>query len=316
MENVSAVGQFASTGFGTPSTPFNSGSSYGVSSSPPAFYASSMASTALQPGVMAIPQASGANFEANPGAEKRSGPGVGMIVGVVIMLIVLVGGGFLGYAYFSHDIAKPARVAATPLPVPKGSPLFADYFKDNMNGWDLLSQTGAYTVTLSNGVLTLEDDSNKLLPVFVPGGRTFGDFKLMVDAVLSKGDQSNGYGLFIRGASNQHSALATYYRFELYGDGSYAVFKGSVDGSGKSSTTALVDVTQHAAIQMQGSLNHIMVIAKGPSLTFVVNGYTLKVLSDSSYAGGSVALFVSNAPGAHPGAQAKFSNLALYSPDA
>src|SRR6185312_10857196 len=99
---------------------------------------------------------------------------------------------------------------------------------------------------------------------------------LVVDAVLSKGDQNNGYGLFIRGASNQNSQLATYYRFSLYGDGTYAIFKGFIGADGNSTSTMLVDYTNSPAIQKSGGLNHIMITAKGSSMTLMVNGQVLK----------------------------------------
>ena len=162
----------------------------------------------------------------------------------------------------------------------------------------------------------MEDDDHLVLPEFIPGNRNFSDFKLAVDALLSKGDQNNGYGVFIRGASNQNSPLATYYRLELYGDGSYAVFKGVVDANGKTNNTTLVDNMQSSVIQPQGGQNHIEITAKGPSITLSLNGQMLKTFSDNSYTGGSIALFVSNLPDAQPGAQAKFSNLAIYPPQA
>jgi len=130
--------------------------------------------------------------------------------------------------------------------------------------------------------------------------------------VLSQGGQNNGYGVYIRGASNQESDLATNYRFELYGDGSYAIFKGTIDAGGKSTTTKIVDYTLSSAIQKQGKVNHIMIIAKGAALSLIVNGQLLKTISDHSYANGSVALFVSNLPQAQPGAQARFSQFAIY----
>ena len=54
------------------------------------------------------------------------------------------------------------------------------------------------------------------------------------------------------------------------------------------------------------------VSAKGPTMTFVVNGQTLKIVTDNTYSSGSIALFVSNLPHTTPGAQATFSNLVIY----
>jgi predicted nucleic acid-binding Zn ribbon protein len=212
-------------------------------------------------------------------------------------------------AIFSHP-TPTTRVIAYPLP--KGSPLFSDNFSSDANGWNLQGSPGNYAVTLSNGTLTMKIDKNQLLWELLPGERTYSNFILIVNAVLARSDQNNGYGVYIRGASNQESDLATYYRFELYGDGSYAIFKGTVDASGKSTTTKIVDYTLNPAIRKQGGLNQIMVIAKDAALTFVVNGQLLKTISDHSYASGSVALFISNIPQAKPGAQVQFSQFAIY----
>jgi Domain of Unknown Function (DUF1080) len=203
---------------------------------------------------------------------------------------------------------------ASAYPLPKGPSLFSDNFSADANGWNLQSSPGNYAVTLNNGTLTMEMDKNQLLWELLPGERTYGDFTLVVNAVLERGDQNNGYGIYIRGTANAESDLATYYRFELYGDGSYAIFKGSTDASGKSITTKIVDYTLNAAIKKQGSTNQIMIIAKGAALSFIVNGQLLKTITDHSYASGSVALFISNLPEAKPGIQVQFSQFAIYPP--
>jgi len=200
-----------------------------------------------------------------------------------------------------------------PSPTPTTPPLFSDSFQDNNNAWDLTSIAGKYSVKIGGGSLVLEDDDNKLLWELIPGTKVYSDFKLVVDATFSQGDQSNGYGVFIRGASNQNNELATYYRFELYGDGTYAVFKGVVDAIGNSQSNTLVDYTSDPAIQKQGGVNHIAIIANGPRMTLMVNGQSLTTITDNSYNSGSIALFVSNLPApTPPGAQATFNNLAIY----
>lgn len=158
----------------------------------------------------------------------------------------------------------------------------------------------------------MEMDKNQLLWELLPGARVYSDFTLTVNAVLDKGDQNNGYGIYIRGAANATSDLATYYRFELYGDGSYAIFKGSTDASGTSTDTKIVDYTLNAAVKKEGGTNQIMIIAKGTTLSFIVNGQLLKTITDHSYTSGSVALFISNLPQAKPGIQVQFSRFAIY----
>jgi hypothetical protein len=227
----------------------------------------------------------------------------------VFAFLLLHAAGISLSTFFSQMTTTPSTVTSS---VPKGSPLISDSFLSDAYGWNLQSSPGKYAVTVGNGALTLEIDKQSLLWELVPGERSYSNFILTVNAVLSQGDQNNGYGVYIRGASNQESDLATYYRFELYGDGSYAIFKGTIDAGGKSTTTKIVDYTLSSAIQKQGKVNHIMITAKGAALSLAVNGQMLKAITDHSYASGSVALFVSNLPQAKPGAQAQFSQFAIY----
>lgn len=253
-----------------------------------------------------------------PQAEERSRrPKIGMILTIVVILLVAVGGSIGGFTYLKkHSASTTTQVSPTvaPTPIPQGKPLFSDPFQNNNAGWDLTSKPGEFSIKISNGSMVLEDDNNKLFSELIPGGRNFNDFFFTVDAALSKGTQSNGYGIYFRGASNQLFDIATYYRFELYGDGTFAIYKGSVDGTGTSTSTFLVNYSQSPALQKQGNVNHIGISAKGPTMTFVVNGQTLKIVTDNTYSSGSIALFVSNLPHTTPGAQATFSNLVIYPP--
>lgn len=252
-----------------------------------------------------------------PTSRKR--PNIGLIVGIGILLVVLTGGGLAGYAFIKASQTTASSIIPTvapPTPTPSVPALFSDSFKDNAKGWNLTGDPGKFSVAVGNGSLVLEDDDNKLLWELLPGNNKFNDMKLVVDAKLSKGVQNNGYGVYIRGASNQNTDLATYYRFELYGDGTFAVFKGVVDATGNSTGSTLVDYTTNSAILKQGSVNHIAIIAKGPSMALIVNGQTLTTVSDISYTSGTVALFVSNLKGSPPGAQATFTHFAIYPPQA
>jgi len=47
-------------------------------------------------------------------------------------------------------------------------------------------------------------------------------------------------------------------------------------------------------------------------MSFVVNQQLLTTIIDGSYLSGSIAFFASNLPEAKPGAQAQFSQLAIY----
>jgi hypothetical protein len=241
---------------------------------------------------------------------RRSKPW--MIPLIVLLILVLAGGGFAGYTVLNkHNTVTPPTTAVTG-GAQKAAPLFADTFKNNTKGWSLQADPGKFSISLAASSLVLEDDNNELLWEPLPGNKIYGDFTLSVDALLSQGDQTNGYGIYIRGSSVQNAEMATYYRFELYGDGSYAIFKGTVDANGAPTTAKLVDYTVNSAIQKQGTINHVTITAKGATLTLTVNGQAVKTITDASYANGAIAPFVSNMQNAKPGAQAKFSNLTVY----
>lgn len=248
----------------------------------------------------------------NPSSQRKRGPRVGLIVGLIFLLVILAGSAFAGYTFYKNS-SRNNNVAATPTVVttPPIKPLFSDSFENNNKGWDLTSKPGKFLVKVGGGSMILEDDDNKLLWEILPG-KNLTDFRLDVDATLSKGDPNNGYGVYIRGASSQDSDLGTYYRFELYGDGTYAIFKGSLNSSGQTQSNLVQTYTQNAAIAKAGATNHITIVAKGPTMTLMVNGQTVYTYTDDNYKSGSVAFFVSNLPTLPPGAQATFAHLAIF----
>ena len=249
-------------------------------------------------------------------SEERKGPRAGLIIGIVLVVVVLIVGGFAGFTFVKNQTQNNSATSTNSKPgvitTPTVKPLFSDTFVNHNAGWDLTSVSGKFSVNIANGSMALEDDENMLLPEVIPN-KSFSDFQLEVDATLTKGDNNNGYGVYIRGGSSQGSAvLGVYYRFELYGDGSYALFKGSLDSSGKSQSVKVQGYLTNAAIKPERQTNHITIIANGPDMTFMVNGQTIYKYHDASYKGGSVALFVSNLPKLKPGAQATFSNLDIF----
>jgi len=280
-----------------------------------AWNGSHMQSGSIQPFPMATPAApsSPALSRLAQPASKETRPTRRIepkkIILIAILLIALVGGGTAGYILLNnHNTIMPTTVDAG---VQKGAPLFADAFKNNANGWSLQADPGRFSISLGSDSLILEDDINELLWEPLPGNKTFSDFTLSVDAMLAQGDQTNGYGIYIRGSSVQNAEMATYYRFELYGDGTYAIFKGALDANGNPTNSKLVDYTPDPAIKKQGAINHVTITAKGSSLSLTVNGQMVKTITDSSYVSGAIAPFVSNMQNARPGAQARFSNLTI-----
>lgn len=250
--------------------------------------------------------------------SKRQQTHIGKIIGALVLLLIIVGGSFLAYTMlFAHQTTQQATNTTTssttaPNSAPQGTPLFQDTFTDNTHGWSIQSYPGEFSVALGNGALKLENDNNKLLWELIPGNKNYADFRLSVDATLTRGSQDNGYGIYFRSSFSQNMSITTFYRFELYGDGSFAVFKGATDANGTTTTPRLVDYTNDSSIQKQGSLNHITINTKGSRLQFIINGQTISTITDPTYTNGSIALFVSNLQKSPPGAEVTFSHLAIY----
>ena len=98
----------------------------------------------------------------------------------------------------------------------------------------------------------------------------------------------------------------------MYGDGTYAIFKGYLDTSGTTQSIKVQGYIADPAIAKVGQVNHITVVAKGSAMSLMVNGHAAYTYTDDHYKGGSVALFVSNLPKLTPGAQATFTHLAIF----
>lgn len=264
----------------------------------------------FMPGFISIPQTPEVS---QPMTVKRRALNMKKVVSLVVILLILICGSIAGYVVLTLPrTGKHTTSVPSGYPIPKGAPLFAETFMDNSQQWDMQSMQGRYQVSIDKKNLILEDDDNKLFPIMLPGAKKFANFKFIINAMFSKGDRENGYGLCIRGTTDASGYLTAYYRIELYGNSAYAISKVATDANGNTTSTTLVETTAHAAIKPMGQSNQIAVIANGPKITLIVNGQTVQTFSDTSYASGAIALFVSNLPGTHPGAQAMFSHLAIY----
>jgi hypothetical protein len=254
--------------------------------------------------------------------EEESGkgknrPGAGVVVVIVILVLVLLGGGGFGgyYVYKHRNDGNTANNTANGVQIvtPGITPLFSDNFQNNNANWNTTPPTGAKVTLAGDGKLVLESDNHSLFPEALPGGKTFGDLRVDVDTGLASGDPNNGYGVYIRASANQDGVPSLYYRFEVYGDGSFFIYKGSVDGNGTLQANSLKNSLQPSnAIAHAGTLNHLTIIAKGQTLSFAVNGTTLTTFTDPTYKSGTVALFVSQVKSATTNAQAIFEHLAIF----
>lgn len=246
--------------------------------------------------------------------EGKKRPSTAMVTLIIVLLVALVGGGviFAGYKFLRQG-SNAANASPTPVAIstPTGTPLFSDSFQDNNANWNITPAPGA-KISISNGKMILEADTHSLLlPELLPG-KTFANFRIDVDAALAKGDTANGYGIYIRASSTPNDTLGLYYRFEVYGDGSFWIYKGTADANGNSVSTALKQSGPNNAVYTNGNLNHLTVIAKGSQLSFIINNTTVSTFTDTSYTSGAVALFVSNVKTSPTNAQATFENIAVF----
>ena len=251
-------------------------------------------------------------------AAPRRRPYTAVILGSIVLIVVLLLSTTMALYLSRNGSGNGRKAKSSPqmLAMPSTTPLFSDQFENNNAGWNVQSMPDIFTVSVGGGSLVLEDSHHSMLWEAVPGqgrGRGYSDLKLFVDATLSQGDQDNGYGVFIRGAMDQNDIdLSTFYRFSLYGDGTYAIFKGIQDSNGMIYNQVLVSYTSNRIIQKAGKVNRLAVEANGATLTFAVNGLILSIVTDRSYASGLVGLFVDNLTDSKTNAQATFSRLAIY----
>jgi hypothetical protein len=112
-------------------------------------------------------------------------------------------------------------------------------------------------------------------------GLKFKDGVVSVDATPIGGPDDNAYGLVVR-----HVDDRDFYRFEISGDGYYAVQapKGSVGWE------FLVDWTASEAIHPGRETNRLKVECRGATMTFFVNDVELTRVEDGRYREGDVGV--------------------------
>jgi hypothetical protein len=162
--------------------------------------------------------------------------------------------------------------ALTPLP-------YADDFSNPDSGWKTASDE-ALQIQYQDGALHFLLNELDTITWSAPKDKRFGDFVLDVDATQVAGPNDNAYGVIFRYQDDRN-----FYRFDISGDGYYALFKRK-DGA----WTKLQDYAETAAVQQGNATNHLRVTAKGNQFTLNVNGETVKTFSDSDFANGNIGV--------------------------
>lgn len=176
--------------------------------------------------------------------------------------------------------------------------LLADDFSDNRSGW-----LEADEAESSQGYRTdrffFEVKAPDLL-VWDNPGVNFRDFALEIEALQMAGAPENSYGVLFR-----YLDEGNFYRFDLTGDGRYAVFKLENE-----EWITLMDWVESTAIKPQGEVNLVRVICQGPRMTFYSNGQELTSVKDDSFERGDVGLFGSTFT--EPNIVVEFDNLHVW----
>jgi hypothetical protein len=162
--------------------------------------------------------------------------------------------------------------ALTPLP-------FADDFATTSNGWKTASDE-AIQISQQDGALHFTIGDLDTIAWSTPTDKRFGDFLLDVDATQVEGPNDNTYGVIFRYQDDRN-----FYRFDISGDGYFAVFKRK-DGA----WSKVQDYVESTAVKQGNTTNHLQVIAKGNQFTFNVNGETVKAFSDGDFASGNIGM--------------------------
>lgn len=201
---------------------------------------------------------------------------------IIIVVIVLVIGAGLAYM-FQIQIGRALAPKPTALPPPPGASggqplpagvLYQANFDDPAGAadWNIFDDTTISSAfqdgKLVVGVKALTDTGGWSGMNF-----TFDDFKLDVDATKLDGPDDNGIMVIFRSVDKQN-----YNRFDISSDGYYAVSKVR---NGVPTTVSNFPIMPSPAIKLGSETNHITVVARGGTFSFLANGTPLKLCVSS-----------------------------------
>ncbi|HEY4386611.1 MAG TPA: hypothetical protein VGN34_19310, partial [Ktedonobacteraceae bacterium] len=212
------------------------------------------------------------------------------------------------------DVKATAQVQATA--TVQANIILADPLDHNIHGWyesskdGYVFQNGAYHIVNHNN----NNSSATVLPSFSYKGPMA--YTLTLQEL--KGDDTsdvNSFGMIFRYTqqTSGKTTVSKFYTFEVLNKpgGEYKFWK--YDSSKGTGTAAWGDPIWHQAFGNEfheghgaQAVNTFKVIMNGSKFTFIVNGKTIKTVSDTSYANGSVGMIVNL-----NGTEVAFKNLLL-----
>jgi hypothetical protein len=151
-----------------------------------------------------------------------------------------------------------------------------------------------YTLSIAN-----TPEAFFICPDMAKVGVLPSDFTLTTQITQTQGNPDAFYGLIFHLSENQNPSNPSTYAFVINGNRNCGLFKyGPHEQRGFKSISALSDCP---SIQVAAS-NMLQVMARSNTFTFLINGSTVpfngpeqsdQSVSDSSYSGGQIGLFVS-----------------------
>ena len=175
---------------------------------------------------------------------------------------------------------------------------FSDNF-DTPGDWHTISDPDV-EIAYADGGLSIEI---KVIDraAWTVAGRKFKDAVVSVDATPVGGPDDNAYGLVVR-----HIDDRSFYRFEISGDGYFAV-QAPTDAFG---WEFLVNWTESPAIRKGRETNQLKVECRGSTMIFYANDVELTHIQDDRYREGDVGL-IAGTFYTEPGTYILFDNFAV-----
>jgi hypothetical protein len=210
------------------------------------------------------------------------------------------GAGVAQYLCASEPLAQVADLTPCPAVASNWGRCFIADFNTISPGWQRTSTS--VTREIIGGAYQLLIDIPNMSAKGRAGQYFEGDLQVSVDAEQLSGSERASYGLLLHIQSTN-----SFYRFEISGDGSFAISK-SIDGQ----LELLLGGPPSAAINGGLASNHLTVISQGHTKQFCANGYLLATITDSAYTVGDVGVTASSGP--VEGIQVAFDNLEVRGP--
>jgi serine/threonine protein kinase len=298
-----------------------------------------------QPGSVSPPAGPSASLPPPPPQTAREKKGddwgkyCGFSVAGCFLLILLGICGFFGLAFLGASVDDDddyARATATRRPqgtgeaiwatrvsptepatssspsfVPAGwSPLLRDSFDSNKNGWDEGEDNDEYSSGgqyITSGRYRWEAVAHQgFIWWTTPDMESVSDFVLSVRSRRVRGPKVTGeYGVIFR-VSRSYEGDLNYYRFGVTDD---KMFHIALQYNGE--RIQLIDWTDEDAIN-PGQENQLVVIARGSTFRFLINGEEIGLVEDATLQDGTAGLFISLDDGDE--GVFEFDNFEVYAP--